>query len=182
MTQLYRHDNQPVFEVTAGGGKLKVTPGHRFWVEGRGWVAVDHLQPGDQLLQPDGGTITVQAVSATGRTATVYNFEVESAHDYYVRSGSNWVLVHNDCIADETIHSIVQGAARDDDSAEVAANAQRVLYNENGNQVWQYAQGDGTSQVMVRNPANGNIVTTRWSSDAWIERQIENGRWFGLDD
>ena len=79
------------------GAKGTATPTHPFWVVGRGWVTVDHLRPGDALRQPDGTTVTIDAVRATGRTATVYNFEVQDAHDYYVRAGNHWILVHNQC-------------------------------------------------------------------------------------
>ena len=36
-------------------------------------------------------------MTTTGRTATVFNFEVESTHDYYVQLGLHFVLVHNEC-------------------------------------------------------------------------------------
>ena len=79
------------------GQTVTTTALHPFFVQGQGWTAVRDLQPGDQLDQPDGTTVAVQAVVATGRTGTTYNFEVESNHDYYVGVGVGWVLVHNDC-------------------------------------------------------------------------------------
>ncbi|MBU4188284.1 MAG: Hint domain-containing protein, partial [Propionicimonas sp.] len=97
VSRLYRHDDQTVYEVTIGGAKVTATPSHRFWVQSRGWTTVDQLQPGDQLLQPDDTTITIDTINATNQTATVYNFEVEDAHDYYVKAGTYWILVHNDC-------------------------------------------------------------------------------------
>ena len=97
VTRLYRHENAPLYDVVIDGAKVTATPTHPFWVVGRGWVTVDHLRPGDALRQPDGTTVTIDAVRATGRTATVYNFEVQDAHDYYVRAGNHWILVHNKC-------------------------------------------------------------------------------------
>lgn len=36
-------------------------------------------------------------MTATGETATVYNFHVEALHNYHVQTGTSWVRVHNDC-------------------------------------------------------------------------------------
>ena len=97
VTRLYRHENASLYDVVIDGSTVTATPTHPFWVVGRGWVTVDQLHPGDDLLQPDDTTVTVDAVTATGKTATVYNFEVEDAHDYYVKAGNHWILVHNTC-------------------------------------------------------------------------------------
>lgn len=104
MTRLYRHDNAPVFEVVVGGAKITATPQHPFWVAGQGWVTVDRLLPGDRLVQPDDTTVSVESVRDTGTAATVYNFEVEGAHDYYVQAGTHWILVHNEC-GEKTLRS-----------------------------------------------------------------------------
>ena len=61
-------------------------------VEGKGYVPVDELQKGDLLVRPDGSTIEVLAVNATGDVATVHNFEVEGLHNYYVQAGKTGFL------------------------------------------------------------------------------------------
>ena len=120
VTQLYRHENAPLFDVVIDGSTVTATPTHPFWVVGRGWVTVDQLHAGDALLQPDDTTVTVDAVTATGRTATVYNFEVEDAHDYYVKAGDHWVLVHNDCSISNP--ASFSGATRAEAEAELSSN------------------------------------------------------------
>ncbi|MER6808698.1 hypothetical protein ABT299_05415 [Spirillospora sp. NPDC000708] len=84
----------------------------------------------------------------------------------------------------ETLHSTLRGGDgdRDIDPKEVIENADDLYYDENGNQVFVWRRGDGQSQVTIRNPSNGNIVTNQWSSDAWIQRQLDKERWYGLDD
>jgi Pretoxin HINT domain len=98
VVRTFVHHDVPTYDVTlASGEKITTTQEHPFWVDGRGWVPATQLTSGDLLRQPDGTGIAVTSVRATGQTATVYNFEVEGAHDYYVRAGETWILVHNDC-------------------------------------------------------------------------------------
>ncbi|MEU9023329.1 hypothetical protein [Actinomadura sp. NPDC048394] len=84
----------------------------------------------------------------------------------------------------ETLHSTLRGGDgdRDIDPKEVIENADDLYYDENGNQVFVWRRGDRQSQVTIRNPSNGNILTNQWSSDAWIQRQLDKERWYGLDD
>ncbi|HBP20376.1 MAG TPA: hypothetical protein DEA08_21615 [Planctomycetes bacterium] len=86
----------------AGGSPFTIsgTPEHPFYVPARGeYVAMGELREGVQLHTAEGTTATV--VESTRRTGsfTVYNFEVEDTHNYYVRSadGGPSVLVHNTC-------------------------------------------------------------------------------------
>ena len=74
---------------------LEVTAPHPFQVEGRGWVAAGELEVGDRIVSAGGGTLGVVGAEATGRSTTVYNFEVEGFHTYFVGRGAAWV--HNDC-------------------------------------------------------------------------------------
>ncbi len=97
VTRTFVHHDVALYEVKVDGGKVTTTADHLFYIHGKGWTAVKDLRPGDQLDQPEGTTVAVEAVIDTGRTATVYNFEVETAHNYYVQAGTHWVLVHNDC-------------------------------------------------------------------------------------
>jgi len=126
VTRLYRHENAPLYDVVIDGSTVTATPTHPFWVVGRGWVTVDQLHPGDELLQPDDTTVTVDAVTATGKTATVYNFEVQDAHDYYVRAGNHWILVHRTCGPTDSLYRFGTGPP----SAErLAADAEQAAAN-----------------------------------------------------
>lgn len=74
---------------------LGVTPGHPFRVAGRGWVGAGELAVGDELESAGGGRLRVAAVERTGERETVYNFEVEGVHTYFVGQLGTWV--HNAC-------------------------------------------------------------------------------------
>jgi hypothetical protein len=76
-----------------GSERLSVTPSHRFWVEGQGWQRADALA-GTSVWSPE-SPFFATALTSREQTTTVYNFEVEEFHSYFV--GESRVLVHNDC-------------------------------------------------------------------------------------
>ncbi|GAA3571313.1 hypothetical protein GCM10022197_29750 [Microlunatus spumicola] len=99
VVRAYVHEDKPTYDVVVEDGeKVTATSEHPFMVEGKGYVPVDELEKGDLLVRPDGSTIEVLSVNATGESATVHNFEVEGLHNYYVLTGDHWLLVHNDCL------------------------------------------------------------------------------------
>ncbi|WP_018565527.1 ricin-type beta-trefoil lectin domain protein [Streptomyces sp. PsTaAH-124] len=106
VTRTFRHTTEDLLDVTlAGGGHLTSTPGHRFYVTGRGWTLASDLRAGDRLRTPDGGTRTVAALPGRDSAAprTVYDLTVSGLHTFYAVAGDAPVLVHNcnDLIADE---------------------------------------------------------------------------------
>jgi len=89
--------NQPVLELELHSGFLgqsenvRVTPGHRFWAEGRGWVHAEELTA-TQLFSPS-DLISGEVLSRDAGNTTVYNLEVDDFHTYFV--GHAHALVHN---------------------------------------------------------------------------------------
>ena len=84
-------------ELRVGGQVLETTAEHPFYVVERGWVPTSDLQSGDVLLGRDEQTACVQSVTATTRTATVYNLRVAADHTFFVGSHA-WgfsLWVHN---------------------------------------------------------------------------------------
>ena len=81
---------------------ISATAEHPFWTDDFGWVLAENLESGYELDLADGGNATVVMVSSKEVNCTVYNFEVEGWHTYYVladleRLSDNAVLVHNEC-------------------------------------------------------------------------------------
>ena len=98
MTATASHDDVPVLRVrTDDGGAVETTATHPFWVEDRGWTPAGRLRAGDRLLTPDGRTVKVTATAPTGRTQRVYSLEVDGLQAYYVRAGTAFIAVHNEC-------------------------------------------------------------------------------------
>jgi Flp pilus assembly pilin Flp len=72
---------------------LRVTPGHRFWVEGRGWQPAEILSAGDEVRSSDGALLELRGTTSLAERATVYNLEVQDFHTYFVGQSALWV--HN---------------------------------------------------------------------------------------
>jgi hypothetical protein len=72
---------------------IRATPGHPFLTLDHGWANVEWLMPGEPLIGPDGLARIVDHVDLVARRETVYNFEVDVSHTYFV--GKSRVLVHN---------------------------------------------------------------------------------------
>ncbi len=92
----YVHHDVPTYDVVIDHEQsVRTTSEHPFMVVGQGWTTVRELRKGDELVRPDGTTVTIHSVDATGDTGTVHNFEVQDLHNYYVQPGEQWLLVHN---------------------------------------------------------------------------------------
>jgi RHS repeat-associated protein len=89
---------QAVLEVVLSSAevhdRLLVTPGHPFFVSGIGWLSAEALEHGMTIPTVSGQSV-VQSVRALSERQTVYNFEVEGTHTYFVGQLSS--LVHNAC-------------------------------------------------------------------------------------
>lgn len=75
---------------------IESTPGHPYYVEETGeFVKAYQLKEGTKLSLADGRAAYVKEIQTkeTEETVSVYNFEVDDFHTYYV--GENSVLVHN---------------------------------------------------------------------------------------
>ena len=93
----YAHKDKSTYDVVIKDGtKVTATSEHPLMVERKGFIPVNQIEKGDLLVRPDGTTIEVLSIYATGEVASVYNVEVEGLHNYYVRAGATWLLAHND--------------------------------------------------------------------------------------
>ena len=72
---------------------IETTAEHPFFVEGRGWVEVQHLEFGDLIPSASGELRSLAVVEQTDRVERVYNFGVENFFSYFVGDEGAWV--HN---------------------------------------------------------------------------------------
>jgi hypothetical protein len=96
VVRLFRRSSQKVLEVALKGQcrQLTVTREHPFWRVGRGWVPAQELRPGDELKPlHSGGEVRVESIRQQEAAVDVFNFEVDSLHNYFV--GEAAVLAHN---------------------------------------------------------------------------------------
>ncbi|MFD8814311.1 polymorphic toxin-type HINT domain-containing protein, partial [Streptomyces sp. NPDC059627] len=98
VTDTFSHSARVLLDIAlADGGHLTSTPGHRFYVDGRGWTLASDLRADDSLRAPDGSLRTVAAVLDRNDAAprSVYDLTVSGLHTFYVVAGTTPVLVHN---------------------------------------------------------------------------------------
>ncbi|MEU2716936.1 RICIN domain-containing protein [Streptomyces sp. NPDC007205] len=98
VTRTFHHATVDLVDVgLTDGGHLTSTPGHRFYVTGRGWTLASDLRSGQALRGPDGSARTVAAVLDRHQAApwTVYDLTVAGLHTFYALAGGSPVLVHN---------------------------------------------------------------------------------------
>ena len=164
----YVHEDKPTYDVVVNDGeKVTATSKHPFMVEGKGYTPVEKLHKGDLLVRADGSTIEVLSVNATGKTATVYNFEVEGLHNYHVRAGQHWLLVHNTCKTPFQLKSVGDG---DFETPEGLVYGRGSVHGHRITHVMQHAFPDATKKVHTVF-ADG-MGTLKTADEAWARRGL----------
>ena len=102
VTRVFVREKSILIHVVIDGETIITTEEHLFYIEGDGFVEASELEVGDLAETADGDTIAIDAVEVEylEEPVTVYNFEVEDYHTYYV--GDAEVLVHNTCMVGES--------------------------------------------------------------------------------
>jgi hypothetical protein len=94
-------------KIVVNNETIKTTPEHPFYVFGKGYVKAENLRSGDVVVTVNGKKFIVEKVqhAISEKGVTVYNFEVEDNHNYFVSSIG--VLVHNTCLDGRMIKAVV---------------------------------------------------------------------------
>ncbi len=97
VVQTFVNEATELVHITVNGEKIVCTTEHPFYSPVKGWTAACKLRAGDILVMLNGEYVVVEQVQheLLETPVTVYNFEVEGFHTYYV--GDTGVLVHNRC-------------------------------------------------------------------------------------
>ena len=93
--ETYIREVTTLVHLTVNGEEIVTTVDHPFYVKNQGFIKAGELIVGDELLDVNGNVILVENfdVELTEEPVTVYNFQVEDFHTYYV--GECGVWVHN---------------------------------------------------------------------------------------
>ncbi|MEV5942303.1 ricin-type beta-trefoil lectin domain protein [Streptomyces sp. NPDC051994] len=174
VTDTFRHGTQHLVDITLGSGALSSTVGHRFYVEGRGWVLVSALRMGDRLRTPDGAMQTVTALHDRPSLAPqeVYDLTIEGLHTFYVRPYGQQpqdILVHN-CTNIIDDDGIEQAHTLDDhvkpDDAQMARDAIKKGLATRWNDEATAAQSvDAAFKEWIKKASNAKRLQT------WIDQQ-----------
>ena len=81
--------------IEVNGEELITTPNHPFYVPQKGWTEAIQLRAGDRLQLLNGEYVIIEQIQHEflESPVTVYNFEVEEFHTYFVTDSA--ILVHN---------------------------------------------------------------------------------------
>ncbi len=104
---LFRNVTEELTHIYVDGEEIVCTPGHNFYSPEYGWIDAEELQTGDVLVLPGGDYVFVEDTytEELDLPVTIYNFEVEDFHTYFV--GESHVLVHNDGCFDTRLQEII---------------------------------------------------------------------------
>ncbi len=101
VVQTFEKETEELVRVTYDGDTITTTPTHPFYVPQKGWTSAIELRAGDMLVTVNGEYVVVEKIQheLLETPVTVYNFEVEDFHTYYVSADAinDGVLVHNKC-------------------------------------------------------------------------------------
>ena len=105
VVETYVNSTSELVHVFVDGEEIVTTPSHPFYSPVKGWTAAVHLRAGDILQLVNGEYVVVEKVQheILETPVTVYNFQVEDYHTYYV--SDTGVLVHNKCTYNRTVSS-----------------------------------------------------------------------------
>nr|WP_294490768.1 polymorphic toxin-type HINT domain-containing protein [uncultured Anaerosporobacter sp.] len=95
VVETYINKTSCIVQISIQDEVICTTMNHPFYVKGQGFVSAGKLSIGDEIMNASGGSYPVECIEFEEKQETVYNFQVEDYHTYYVGEGS--VLVHNDC-------------------------------------------------------------------------------------
>ena len=97
VVETYVNETDELVHVFVNGEEIIATPSHPFYSPVKGWTDAVHLRAGDILVLVNGEYVVVEQVQheILETPITVYNFQVEDYHTYYITESS--ILVHNTC-------------------------------------------------------------------------------------
>ena len=99
VVETYVNETNDLVHVFVNGEEIITTPKHPFYSPVKGWTEAAQLRVGDILVLVNGEYVVVEQVQhiILEEPVTVYNFQVQDYHTYYV--SQICVLVHNTCSA-----------------------------------------------------------------------------------
>ena len=96
VVETYINQTECIVHLHIKNEVINTTKNHPFYVKEKGFVEACELSKGDEIMNASGGSYLVERIEFEDKEETVYNFQVEDYHTYYV--GESSVLVHNaDC-------------------------------------------------------------------------------------
>ena len=197
--ETYVRQVNKLVHITINGEEIVTTDNHPFYVQGRGFINAGNLLVGDKLVSVNGEDLIIEDyyLELTEEPVSVYNFQVEDFHTYFVGDCAVWV--HNaECkVSPSRREHILEGEGPNDpghgpnrgfgNSAfpdtwtdDYAIKAVENVAN-SPNSTWQQSTGPGggrNAPVTIGGPDVNAPLTTRNGRPV---RFVVEGRNHGLD-
>lgn len=188
VTAVHVKANSPLQELTLGtegeNSRLVTTPGHPFWVNGRGWTPAGALKRSDVLAshtktegRPISGAaapeVLVASTQSTTYLGTVYNLTVADFHTYFVGTDGVWVHNQSPCnLAARTLyHGTDIGSAQNLLGGEGLDAAKAAASKLDGPQGFFMATDEAAAEFFALRRSPGGMLQYDLSADA--VRQLE---------
>ena len=140
--QRLNHKVERLVHLIISGEEIITTVDHPFYVQGRGFIEAGSLLVGDKLISVNGEDLIIEDyhIESAEEPVSVYNFQVDDYHTYFVGDCAVWV--HNaECTPKEYIDSVESG------ETELKTNKQKGNYGEM--KMDQYYEGQGYDRVSL---------------------------------
>ncbi|TGL25286.1 hypothetical protein EHQ47_04965, partial [Leptospira bourretii] len=143
----------------------------KFSIETTDWVQAKDLHPGDVALGADGRELTITDITIEEREETVYNFEVEEYHTYFVGEAGVWV--HNDTGygVGNTIPSLSSGCKEIPSCKMSYSDEMR-----SGQAGWKLSNDSKNSKIHTQELANGTVNEIEMIQRNGEEFTLVNGK------
>ena len=95
--ETYVRQVDKLVHITVNGEEIVTTDNHPFYVQGRGFINAGNLLVGDKLISVNGDDLIIEDyyIELTEEPVSVYNFQVEDFHTYFVGDCAVWVHNNN---------------------------------------------------------------------------------------
>ncbi len=173
----------------AGGGSLTTTDGHVLFTVDRGWLPASALHVGDRLRHTDGSAVPVAAITASaGDGRTVHDMTVDGTHDFYVRTGTSAVLVHNcfNLAKDDALFSDVAHTLKEhvNVTPQQAIDLAKLTRKAGRNSVWTNAQlaQDAVTSVITKKMEGTKQIANWLAKKGGDSQLVFDGKFVGGAD
>jgi len=167
------------------GEEIVTTDNHPFYVQGRGFINAGGLLVGDKLVSVNGEDLTIEDyyIELTEESVSVYNFQVEDFHTYFVGDCTVWV--HNKNCTPENRQSVKEHLEGTADNTGVMSNGSINGCHEENKflDVLDNSGGDLTDTIESINGIDGvNYVEYKTSSGDIKKKTIYDSSVISTDD
>ncbi|RHX77418.1 polymorphic toxin-type HINT domain-containing protein, partial [Leptospira yasudae] len=184
VVKTFEREATRIYKIVYENGRIiETTETHPFYIDGKGWISAKYLVRGDRSVLVNEGSLSIVSISIDDRLETVYNFEVENAHTYFVTEDA--MLVHNKCVINgskaerKKMLALMQkltddNLGFDEDGKTIIIKNKSKNSDQIGTQLLRDLIGDEAKTTMIRFKQKGEVVKNCFTSCAKSEGKDED--------